>query len=163
MLLRSAMRPETALSGGGLHRVRVAICLAALGLLLGGCATPVEVRPMATGRSDASAYTLSGADVHQLRREARRLCPLGGEIVREAGYSLPPEADAGRWRSTWNTLSAWVEPPRLPAQLVVVCREGGDRANLQATLAPPPEAHTEPAPAPELSAALPVGPINPEW
>jgi hypothetical protein len=131
--------------------------------LLGGCATRVDVRPMATGRSDVSAFEMNGGDVHTLRREAQRLCPLGGEIVREAGHSLAPEADAGRWRSTVNTLVAWVEPPRRPAQLVVLCREGGDRYKLQAAAPASPLPHPAALPTSDVTAALPVGPILPEW
>lgn len=130
---------------------------------LSGCASRPDVRQLATGRGDVSAFELNGGDVLRLRREAQRLCPLGGEIVREAGHGLPPEAEAGRWRSTLNTLSAWVEPPRRPAQLVVLCREGGDRARLQASAAPTPAAPAVVTPAAEWTAALPVGPINPEW
>ncbi len=131
--------------------------LATVTLLLGACASRVDVRPMATGRSDVSAYELNGADVQRLRLEAQRLCPLGGEIVREAGNNLPPETDAKRWRSTLNTLAAWAAPPIRPAQMVVVCREGGDRYTLQAAVQPrtaplqlasPTDAlQTEPSPA----------------
>jgi hypothetical protein len=131
--------------------------------LLAGCATRVDVRAMATGRSDVSAYELNGGDVHTLRREAQRLCPLGGDIVREAGHSLPPEGDTGRWRSTVNTLAAWAEPPRRPAQMVVLCREGGDRYKLQAAAPAQPAVPPAAVPAPEITAALPVGPILPEW
>ena len=134
-----------------------------LALGLAGCATQPDVRQLATGRSDVSAYELNGADVHRLRREAQRLCPMGGEIVREAGHSLPPEAEAGRWRSTMNTLAAWAEPPRRAAQLVVLCREPGDRSKLQAAVIPTPVAPPVAAPAAEWTAGLPVGPVNPEW
>lgn len=117
---------------------------------------------MATGRADMAAYELNGGDLHSLRGQAQRLCPLGGEIVREAGHSLPPEASAGRWRSTVNTLAAWAEPPRRPAQLVVLCRKGGDQDRLQAA-APAPVVPRATTPSAEVTAALPVGPINPEW
>lgn len=153
-----AMRPEGATTVS-------AVLVLALGLT--GCASQPDVRQLATGRQDVSAYELNGGDVHQLRRQAQRLCPLGGEIVREAGHSLPPEAEAGRWRSTWKTLAAWAEPPRRPAQLVVLCREAVDRRQLQATAAPTPA--TAPAAPPavpttsEWTAGLPVGPVIPEW
>lgn len=137
--------------------------MVALAVVLGGCATRVDVRPMATGRADMAAYELNGGDLHSLRGQAQRLCPLGGEIVREAGHSLPPEASAGRWRSTVNTLAAWAAPPRRPAQLVVVCRKGGDHDRLQAAEAPAPVAPRATTPPAEVTAALPVGPINPEW
>ncbi|GCL61242.1 hypothetical protein [Pseudaquabacterium pictum] len=144
-------------------RAAGACLLSVLALGLAGCATQSDVRQLATGRSDVSAYELNGGDVHRLRREAQRLCPLGGEIVREAGHSLPPEAEAGRWRSTMKTLAAWVEPPRRPAQLVVLCREPGDRSRLQAAVAPAPVAPPAAAPAAEWTAGLPIGPVNPEW
>ena len=131
----------------GRRAMAAAVAAAAL---LGGCAIRVDVRPMATGRNDVSAFELNGGDVHTLRREAQRLCPLGGEIVREAGHSLAPEADAGRWRSTVNTL-------------VVLCREGGERYKLQAAAPAPSAPHSAAAPASEVTAALPVGPILPEW
>lgn len=134
--------------------------------LLGGCATQPDVRPLATGRGDVSAFELNGADVDTLRREAQRLCPLGGEILREAGHGLPLAPDAGRWRNTLNTLAAWAEPPRRPAQMVVLCREGGDRYKLQAAApsAPvAPMAHPAAASPSEVTSALPVGPILPEW
>jgi len=143
-------------------RWRAAV-LAGLVLSAAGCATRLEVRPLATGRGDVSAYELNGADVQTLRSAAQQLCPLGGEIVREAGHSLPPEAAAGHWRSTLNTLAAWAEPPRRPAQMVVVCREGGDRYKLQAAAPARPVAQPAAVRSPELTAALPVGPINPEW
>ena len=137
--------------------------VAMLALAVSGCATPLDVRPLATGRSGVSAYELNGADVHSLRRAAQRLCPLGGDVVREAGFGLPPEAEAGRWRSTLNTLAAWVEPPRRQAQLVVLCREAGDRASLQAALHGLQQPAPVVEPQPEVTAALPVGPIQPEW
>lgn len=144
-------------------RRRLAGIVLVAAALVGGCATRLDVRPLATGRSDVSAFELNGADVHTLRQEARRLCPLGGEIVREAGHSLPPETDAGRWRSTLNTLAAWAEPPRRPAQMVVLCREGGDRYTLQAAMPAAPVPQPAVVPASEVTAALPVGPILPEW
>jgi hypothetical protein len=142
-------------------------CLAATAtcVLLGlaGCVTQPDVRPLATGRADVSAYELNGGDLQALRQAAQRLCPMGGQIVREAGHSLPPEAEAGRWRSTVNTLSAWMEPPRRPAQMVVLCREPGDRQQLQ-----PQPPRQQPVPQPpaapaEVTAGLPIGPISPEW
>ena len=156
-------RPEMRGSGAVRRHGPHAMVLGSLALCLAGCATRIDVRQLATGRADASAYELNGGDVHILRRDAARLCPLGGEIVREAGHSLPPEADAGRWRSTLNTLAAWAEPPRRPAQMVVVCREGGDRLKLQAAAPPQPVAQPAAVPAPEVTARLPVGPILPEW
>lgn len=143
---------------------RTGIGIGVLAVLLAGCATRVDVRPMATGRADVTAYELNGADVLTLRQQARRLCPLGGEVVREAGHSLPPEADAGRWRSTLGPLVAWAESPVRPAQLLVVCRKGGDHDKLQSATAGPHSApHAGIPRADAVTAALPVGPINPEW
>ena len=144
-------------------RVGSAGLLSMLALGLAGCATQPDVRQLATGRHHVSAYELNGGDVLRLRREAQRLCPLGGEIVREAGHSLPPEAEAGRWRSTWNTLAAWAEPPSRPAQLVVLCRESGDHQRLQAAASKPAPGPTAGAAPAEMTAALPIGPIHPEW
>jgi hypothetical protein len=138
-----------------------AVVLALLGL--SGCATQPDVRPLATGRADVSAYELNGGDLHALRQAAQRLCPLGGEIMRESGHSLPPDAEAGRWRSTVNTLAAWIEPPRRAAQMVVLCREPGDRQRLQPQLPRPPAAASSSGTPAEVTAGLPVGPIHPEW
>ena len=54
-----------------------------LALAMGGCTSLLEVQTLATGRSDVSAYALSGTDLEVLRREAQRMCPLGGEILRQ--------------------------------------------------------------------------------
>lgn len=141
--------------------LRLVSVLSCAQLGLAGCANPPDVRPLASGRADVSVYELNGGDLHVLRLAAQRLCPMGGEIVREAGHSLPPEADVGRWRSAVHTLSAWMEPPRRPAQMVVLCREAGDRQRVQqAAPRQPPPAPVAPA---EVTAALPIGPINPEW
>ncbi len=132
-------------------------------LALAGCASQTEVRALATGRADVSAYELNGGDLLALRQAAQRLCPMGGEILREAGHSLPPDAEAGHWRSAVHTLSAWIEPPRRPAQVGGMGREPGDRQRLQPQT-PRPQAAPQPPTAPaEVTAGLPVGPINPEW
>lgn len=133
-----------------------------------GCAATLEVRTLATGRSDVSAYELNGGDLDLLRAEAERLCPLGGEIVRQFGHSKRPElADGGRWRRAVNATVRWFDPPRQSAQMVVVCREPGDRARLQAAApaakAAPPADHAASAGSAEFTAALPVGPVMPEW
>ena len=52
---------------------------------------------------------------------------------------------------------------RTPAQLVVLCREAGDRASLQAALPGLQQPAPVVEPQPEVTAALPVGPIQPEW
>ncbi len=143
--------------------LRIAAVLPALALGLGGCAALLDVRPLATGRSDVSAYELNGGDLEALRREARRLCPLGGEILRQAGQQQLPEATGGRWRNSLNAAAAWVDPPRQSAQLVVLCREGGEHMQLPAAT-PMVAAPASPAvPQADLNAALPVGPITPQW
>ncbi len=130
---------------------------------LSGCAAMVEVQTLATGRSDASAYMLSGGDLNALRREAQALCPLGGEIVRQFGQHQRPEPMGGRWRTAVNAAAMWLDPPQQSAQLVVVCREPGDRFLLQAAAPAPQAASAAATAAPETTAALPVGPILPEW
>ena len=143
-------------------------CLPALVpvLMLGlsGCASLLDVRTLTTGRSDVSAYELNGSDLDALRREAQRLCPLGGEILRQAGQHHQPELSGGRWRSALNTATAWAEAPRQAAQLVLLCREPGDRFRLQAAVPAAAPASASMAPTEShLTAALPVGPITPEW
>ena len=141
-------------------------CLPALGLALslGGCTSMQDVRSLATGRSDVSVYELNGSDLVALRDEAQRLCPLGGEILRQAGPPVPPGQPTGRWAQALNSAAAWAEPPRQTAQLVVVCREPGDRFRLQAVAAAAAPASAAAAPAAgHLAAILPVGPITPEW
>lgn len=163
--LRRVMRIE----GRPAMRVGRMACVCRASLLtcalaaLTGCASTPDVRQLATGRADVSAYELNGGDLHGLRLAAQRLCPMGGEIVREAGHSLPPEAEAGRWRSALNTLSAWMDPPRRPAQMVVLCREPGDRLRVQQAAPRPQRVVPPPAEPAEVTAALPIGPINPEW
>ena len=130
---------------------------------LSGCMATVQVQPMATGRTDASAYMLSGEDLNALRREAQALCPLGGDILRQSGRHQRPELTGGRWRTAVNAAALWLDPPQPSAQLVLVCREPGDRFMLQAA-APAPQAASAPATVTtETTAALPVGPILPEW
>lgn len=143
--------------------LRIAAVLPALALGLGGCAAVLDVRLLATGRSDVSAYELNGGDLEALRREARRLCPLGGEILRQAGQQQMPETTGGRWRNSLNAAAAWVDPPRQSAQLVVLCREGGERMQLPASMPAAAAPASAAAPAPDLNAALPVGPITPQW
>lgn len=147
----------------------------AAGLLasLVGCAARPEVQMLATGRADVSAYALNGNDLDLLRQEARRLCPLGGEVLRQStqGVMAPARADS-RWQRALQISTGWLElPPERTAQMVVVCREAGDRMRLEpaaraadpaaAAAAPPADAAS--AADPVLSASLPVGPITPEW
>jgi len=160
--LALAMQPRRfQLAGAG-----TGLAGACLVLMLGGCGATLEVQTLATGRSDASAYVLNGGDLDLLRREAERLCPLGGDILRQFGQSRGPElADGGRWRRAVNATVRWFDPPQQAAQMVVVCREPGDRFRLQAAApkASPPVPAAPAAADAEFSVALPVGPVMPEW
>jgi hypothetical protein len=139
---------------------------AVLAACLAGCASGPDVQTLATGRADVSAYTLNGSDLAQLREEAQRLCPLGGEVLRQSAQGTPWPAPAdGRWRRALQTTALWLDPPQRSAQLVVVCREPGDRMHLvpaAAAAASKPAAPASTA-TPEWSVALPVGPVSPEW
>jgi len=130
---------------------------------LAGCATLLEVRPLATGRNDVSAYELIGADLGALRREAQRLCPHGGEIVRQAAHDQTPERIDGRMRAWLNGASAWMDPPQRAAQMTVVCRESAGQNLLQATAAGDAASAAVSGLAGEVSAGAPVGPLNIEW
>lgn len=146
-------------------------------LLLGACASGPQVQTLATGRSDVSAYALSGDDLAQLRRAALGLCPLGGEVVRQSARGDLAEPLDGRWRQALQATAHWFDPPQRSAQLVVLCREPGDgrrlapspvaggKAAAAATAADAAAAPAAPSsPATEVTAAaLPVGPITPEW
>lgn len=151
-------------------------------LWLAGCAAAPEVQTLATGRSDVSAYTLNGADLDELRREAERLCPLGGEVLRQSSQGAPQPAQAdGRWRRALQTTALWLEPPLRSAQLVVQCREPGDRMRLAPALQAPPGAGAAGQPAGSAASSpatgdsatlsvvsptvpmLPIGPVTPTW
>jgi hypothetical protein len=144
--------------------------LAATGTaLLGACVSPPHVQTLATGRPDVSAWALQGEDLDQLRRTAQRLCPLGGEIVRQSARGQRPEPADGALRQALQSTAQWFDEPQRSAQLVLLCREAGDRMRL----APTPAAVAQPtdtaAPAQtatsagEITAGLPVGPVMPEW
>ena len=147
---------------------------AAVVALLAGCAAAPEVQTLATGRSDVSAYALNGSDLDELRKEAGRLCPLGGEVLRQSSHGAPLSASAdGRWRRALQATALWLDPPVRSAQLVIQCREPGDRMRLvsAANSAAAASAAVQPAKAasawsgdsPAFSVALPVGPVTPEW
>lgn len=144
-----------------MHSCRRAWLPAAICVWLAGCATLLEVRPLATGRADVSAYELIGADLIALRREAQRLCPQGGEIVRQAAQDQAPEKVDGRLRAWMNGASAWIDPPQRSAQMTVVCRESAGQSQWQAATS---GAHaSSAAPSTDLTAGVPVGPLNIEW
>ena len=141
--------------------------LLALLVSLAGCASQPQVQSLATGRSDVSAHTLTGTDLDTLRREAQRLCPLGGEILRQSGQPQPVLPTAGRWRALLDVTTQWVNAVPISAQLVVLCHEPGDRFRLPAATLPATAASRTSAALsgdmPRATAALPVGPITPEW
>ncbi len=153
---------------------RVPGAVAGLVVLLGGCASGPDVRMLATGRADVTAYQLDGSDLDRLRQEAGRLCPLGADVVRQSSQGAPPQASAdARWRRALQATVQWADPPQRSAQLLVVCREPGDRKRLAAAAPAAPAASAAPAAdrpaqpasaaAAEMAVALPVGPVLPQW
>jgi hypothetical protein len=138
---------------------RAAAMAAIVCLGLSACATRMEVRPLATGRSDVAAYELAGADLSALQREAQRLCPDGGEIHRQASQLQRPENVDGFWQGWLTQTSAWIDPPQRAAQLVVVCRAQPGRAVVQPASMPAAPASG----AAGAVAALPTGPLTIEW
>ncbi len=138
-----------------------------------GCATLVDIQPLATARVDQAAYELRGVDLAPLQREAQRLCPAGAEVLRQAvqGQFRPMDSDSrvARWL---GQAGQWIDPPQRQAQLVVLCHAtpldrliapGVAQQPADAGLVP---AHSrEPAAAApgEALAAAPIGPVMPEW
>ena len=145
--------------------VWMALAMSVCGLT--GCVSTLEVQTLATGRTDVAAYSLQGGDLAMLRLEAERLCPLGGEVVRQFGQQQrPAQPDGSRWRRALNATALWIDPPRQNAQLVVACRQPGDSMRIQAAAPAPKEAAESAAAATvasDASVALPVGPIMPQW
>ena len=143
------MRPRRLLAGlGGL-----AACCA-----LGGCASRIEVLPLATGRPDVTAYELRGPELAGLRREALRLCPQGAEVLRHAGRDERTEPASGRLARWASATGDWLDPPRREAQLLMRCREqpsdgqlasAAERAAAEATA--------------RAQASPPIGPLAVEW
>ena len=134
--------------------------LALLALLLDGCAGVIDVQPLATGRVTVAAYALRGPELAGLRREAARLCPLGGEIQRQAGRDPWPVGPADPLRDLMDIASELFDPPQRAAQLVVICAESPDAALLPAPVAPTAPATPADPPSP---LPLPMGPIAVEW
>ena len=133
----------------------------AAGLGLAACGSTMEVRSLATGRAGLSAYELTGADAGALRREAQRLCPAGGEILRSASLDQAHDAVDGRLRGWLNATTDWLDPPRRAAQLMVLCRGPADaealRAAAPASRASAPAAQAEAPPSPmRVAAATPM-------
>ena len=139
------------------HRLLVSRAgLLALGSLLCACSSLVDIRPLATGRVDVSAYELRGADLAPLQREARRLCPQGGDILRQAGLEARHERDEGHLQRWMNATSEVLDPPKRHAQLVVMCKPAPSATSFAAQ---PPINLAEPV----AAAPIPLGPITAEW
>jgi len=130
--------------------------------LLGGCASLVDVRSLATGRSDVAAYELRGSDIAALRREARRLCPQGGEILRQAGHDIRSAQDDSRLRRWANATGDWLNPPQREAQLMLVCKDDPALAGL-AAVGDGAAVDGAAKVAAAAASAPPVGPLNVEW
>lgn len=132
-------------------------------LVLAGCGTLTEIRPLATGHAGVAAYELAGADLPSLRREVRRLCPQGADVLRQSNQEQTPgngDAPARQWISQ---VSAWVEAPQRTAQLMVVCRPTDTR--LLPAAEPKALSVADPTMArPAVAVALPpIGPLSVEW
>lgn len=129
--------------------------LLAVAVLVTGCSVVVDVRSLATGRVDVSAFELRGPELAVLQREARRLCPQGGEVMRQSGRDQRPANSDGTLRQWMNATSEMLDPPKRQSQLVVVCKESVDNT-WAATTAPAIDTAVAPA-------ALPLAPIAVEW
>ena len=130
--------------------------LLAMAALCSACSSLVDVRPLATGRVDVSAYELRGAELAPLQREARRLCPQGGDILRQAGLDARHLSDEGRLQRWMNATSEVLAPPKRHAQLVVMCKPVLDAGSFAAQ---PAVSLAEPV----AAVPMPVGPITAEW
>jgi hypothetical protein len=146
-----------------------------LAATLSACASPLQVRSLATERSDQQAYELSGSEPQVLRQEALRLCPQGAEILRQAAQERRPEPSDVAWRQGLRTASEWFDPPSQSAQLVVLCQAspGGLMLSAARPAAPAasggvasatPQAALQATPqAIPQAAAAPIGPVTVEW
>lgn len=138
---------------------------------LAGCASLLEVRPLATARADQSAYELSGSDLAALRREAGQLCPAGAEVLRQTAREQRPQAADSRLERWMTASSAWITPPERQAQLVVLCNPVVNRHLLTVAAAVPVDAAaSKPGSSAVLSApaalavpVVPIGPVSVEW
>ena len=141
-------------------RARITAWLAAssqlaVAVLATGCSAVVDVRSLATGRVDVSAYELRGPELTVLQREARRLCPQGGEVMRQSGRDQRPANSDGTLRQWMNATSEVLDPSKRQSQLVVVCKESVDNT-WAATISPAIDTAVAPA-------ALPLAPLAVEW
>lgn len=144
-------------------------------LVLAGCASTLDVRTLATARADQSAYELTGRDLAALLREARLLCPQGGEILRQTAHDQRLEAVDSRLERWTHFSSQWIAPPERRAQLVVACHPVADRQLLAAAMAAMPAASAVPAEhaasapgaiagaSPTDPPKVPIGPLSVEW
>ncbi len=103
--------------------------------LCSACSSVIEVRPLATGRVDVSAFELRGPTLPALRDQASQLCPQGAEVLRQAARNQVALVDPGRVNHWLNTASSWFEPPQREAQLMIVCKPATGIAQLQTTTA----------------------------
>ena len=127
----------------------------AVAALATGCGAVVDVRSLATGRVDVPAYELRGPELAVLQREARRLCPQGGEVMRQSGRDQRPANGDGTLRQWMNATSDVLDPLKRQSQLVVVCKEAADNTWATTTV-PAIEAAVAPV-------AMPLAPIAVEW
>ena len=127
----------------------------AVAVLATGCSAVVDVRSLATGRVDVPAYELRGPELAVLQREARRLCPQGGEVVRQSGHDQRPANGDGSLRQWMNVANEVLDPPKRQSQLVVVCKEAVDNT-WAATTAPAIDTALAPV-------TMPLAPIAVEW
>ena len=124
--------------------------------LCSACSTVIEVRPLATGRVDVSAFELRGPTVPAFRDQASQLCPQGAEVLRQSARDQVALVDPGRINLWLNTASSWFEPPLREAQLMIVCKPAPGDAQLQAVVS----SATRDVPATPAAAADPPTPSH---
>ena len=124
-----------------------------LALWLTGCASSVQVTPLATGQVKVQAYELRGADPASLRSEAARLCGGTGAVLRESESARQSVAGDGRWQHWWSAASNWVTQAPREAQLMVRCDEQALRERVASTA---PAANPVPGPSGALAAGTPA-------
>ena len=134
----------------------------AVAVLATGCSAVVDVRSLATGRVDVAAYELRGPELAPLQREARRLCPQGGEVLRQSGRDQRPVNDVGSVRGWINATSEVLDPPKRQSQLVVLCKEAADTTWASANASAADAAVAAPAMAP-VPVPVSLAPIVVEW
>ena len=124
---------------------------------LAGCSAVVDVRSLATGRVEVAAYALRGAEMVALRREAEKLCPLGGEVIHQASRgqrTVPADGRVAHWLQQGTR---WLDTPRGEAQMTVICSEMPGNRLLLGTPAAGPVATGAVHP------PLAVSPLTIEW